>query len=397
MIVPKIVPYQLTVYLSSRAWKQVEEVGDRATFWRTDAPGGEEYEILLPLDPDREEYDRRISKVLQTLADAEQRSQFDIASDIIATTADVLRVRLVQEGLSENSTRSLEHGVRMIGSVRELVMAAACAAVRPLPVYSSHKPQKALDYVAGLRLGPSEAGSFVLVIHSPIAPTSQLGLFAETSDASWDEPFERRVLLTLADALTAIPQAIIEAASLRSCWSFQAAVLAGVSANFCEALLDLSMDSTAAEIDLQISWSPMHPVADNIPTRFRIPRAMFPLLRAMSRCLRQAATIEDVSILGVIMGLHREPNVSRGRATVYAQVEDEWQKMRIELCDADYRKAMQAYEAHKPVTAMGKLVKVNSMNVLRNVEAFDIVDGLYFKMSEEEADMPEEPDPFEDW
>ena len=386
-------PHQLAAYLRSHAWKQVEQIGDRATIWTADAHGQGEYEITLLLDPTLSEYARRVSEALYTLEVAEQRSQLDILRDISTTTSDVLRIRLVH-GSIENGTLPLEHGVLMVQGARELTLAAACAAARPRALYSSRKPQEATNYVSGLRMGQTEKGSFVLTIQSPVTPRAQLGLFAETPDSSWDEPFERRAMLTLADALVATRQAITSAANSGDFQPFQDAVRSGVSANLCDALLDLSIDSTAEEVDLQLSWSPTRRAADKTPTHFRFRRDMFPLLREASRVLRESAPEDDFGLFGTVTGLRREDGSSTGQVTVSAMIANSWRKVRMELSDEDYGKAVKAHNERELVQGVGELVKEKRTYVLRNVRDFDLLQYPDAGLSEE-ADI-DEPDPFAD-
>ena len=50
------------------------------------------------------------------------------------------------------------------------MLAAACAAIEPRAVYAARKPERAMAYLRQIRLGPTEAGSFVVTVESPVAP-----------------------------------------------------------------------------------------------------------------------------------------------------------------------------------------------------------------------------------
>ena len=391
-------PHQLAAYLRSRAWSQVELIGDKASVWTLLANGRGEFEILLPLDATLEEYPRRVSEALHTLEVAEQRSQLDILLDITTATSDVLRVRLVH-GLIENGSLPLEHGVQMVRSARDLALAAACATSRPRAVYGSRKPQEAIDYLSGLRMGQTAAGSFVVTIQSAVPPRAQLGLFADASNKYLDEPFERRVLLTLAHALTETRHAITYAAGSGDFQPFQNAVRSGISANLCDALVGLSIDGSAEEIDLELSWSPTRQAVEKTPTRFQFRRDMFPVLREASRLLRESALRDDFALFGTVTGLRREEGARTGRVTVSALVDNLWRKVRMDLGDEDYRKAVKAHEERELVEGTGELVKDKRTYFLRNVRDFDL---FQYPDTDTEEDQPEqeyadpESDPFAD-
>ncbi len=383
----EIRPNEMAAYLHSHAWKQVEQIGDRATVWTASANGSGDYEILLPSDVTLNEYARRMSEALHTLEVAEHRSQLNIARDIAAITSDVLRVRLAH-GLIENGTLPLELGVAMVEGARDLALAAACAAARPRALYTARKPQEAINYMDGLRMAQTEEGSFVLNIQSRVPPRLQTHLF-EDAPALWEEPFERRALLTLTGALTAVRRAVTAAASSGDFQPFQDAVRSGVSANLCDALVGLSMDNTAEEVSLKISWSPTRTVADKTPTEFQFRRDTFPLLREASRMLRESAPMEDMSILGTVTALRREDNADTGKITLSAWVENSWRQVRMDLSDDDYRKALQAHDERDFVQCVGELTKENRRYFLRNVRDFTLM--KYF--AGEDID---EADPFAD-
>src|SRR5579862_4880063 len=127
---------EVAAYLSSHSWRQERRLGDRGTVWTAPSDHGDRYEILLPLDHSVADYAYRMADVLQTLAAAEARSQLQILSDLTQITSDVVRIG-VRDTAGEDETVPLEDGVRMVQAARDLMMAAACAAVQPRAVYSS--------------------------------------------------------------------------------------------------------------------------------------------------------------------------------------------------------------------------------------------------------------------
>lgn len=162
-----------------------------ASIWTKSAGKAGAYEIVLLLDPTLNEYARRMAEVVQTLEVAEARSLLDILHDIVATSADIVRIRL-QHSLIESGAIPLEYGMKMIEQGRELLLAAACAAVQRRAYFGARKPQEAVDYLRGLRMGQTEQGSFVLRIQSPVTPLFQRPLTPEDGEEE-EPPFDRRV------------------------------------------------------------------------------------------------------------------------------------------------------------------------------------------------------------
>ena len=53
---------------------------------------------------------------------------------------------------------------------RDLVLAAACAAITKRAYFATRKPTKATDYLSRVRMGQTERGSYVLTIRSDGMP-----------------------------------------------------------------------------------------------------------------------------------------------------------------------------------------------------------------------------------
>lgn len=118
----------------------------------------------------------------------EMRQQFSIAS-VRAVAAEV--------------------GLTAIGAARDLLLAAACAAVKPKPACLRRRPAEANAYLRDVRLGQAEVGTFVLALASPVSPRL---LVDDVSGV--DEPFERTVMRALVSAVGAATQAPAEVAAV---------------------------------------------------------------------------------------------------------------------------------------------------------------------------------------
>ena len=77
----------------------------------------------------------------------------DSLGDISRHAHQLVRRFRVQRRDAADGTLPLEAGVGLVDNVRDLLLAGACAAVRPRPYYATRKPNQALEYVSRLRLG----------------------------------------------------------------------------------------------------------------------------------------------------------------------------------------------------------------------------------------------------
>src|SRR5438094_742091 len=99
-------------YLRATGWTEQPQAGARTTAWVRSMPGGREMEVTLPREPGMKDYAIRLSEVLRTLEEAEERSQLEILRDLSLASADVIRVRHVVS--DSESSIPLQDGVLLV-------------------------------------------------------------------------------------------------------------------------------------------------------------------------------------------------------------------------------------------------------------------------------------------
>jgi hypothetical protein len=235
-------PLELAQYLRSKGWRQDGDLGVKATLW---VRANETDEIILPKRYDFADFDLRISEVLKIFEKTEARSQLDILRDVQTTSADLLRLRSSSRDAADGSL-AIDDAVSLVESSRDLMMAAACAAIDRRPYYATRKAQQVTEYLEKVRIGQTERGSFVLTILSPVPPSlkSEPGALFPLE---LPEPYERVVTRTLARSLVAVSTAAETAAAQGNMKPFEDAVQWGVSANLCEAIVRIAAVSGDSE------------------------------------------------------------------------------------------------------------------------------------------------------
>lgn len=372
---------ELSAYLRSKGWSETEVVEDRAAYWHKRTETGEEFEALVPQRHSLGDYTVRMAQLLQTLSVVETRSELEIYSDIQSTQVDTVRLRF-HSSVYESGSVPLVDAVRMIEGTREIALAAACATVAPRAVYARRKPQEALDYLEKVRLGQTERGSFVLSLHSAVPPRlrpvepRQLDLELEDlspDDAERDEPFERRVTLTLARSLHAVLGASLRAQSRGDFAPFEEAVEQGVSANLCDALADLGLETPIQSLEFGFHWSPMRSLLYPAPGSVTFNFDQFAVLRDAARQFRQSKPIEEYEVCGYVVLLERQEGEQEGQITLLDYSEKRPRRVRITLGDSDYLKALRANGDGLLVQCTGELVKGERFDTLKHPHSFSLI------------------------
>jgi hypothetical protein len=370
-------PLELASYLRARGWAEHQVFEGKGSVWRTTTESGEPVELIVATNPSLGDFASRMADAVATLEAFEGRSALEIVRDITTATADVLRIPATHAAFREGSI-PVDLGVVLVQQARDLLLAAACAAVEPREVYSARRPTLATDYLQRARFGQTERGSYVLTVVSPVAPRL-VSASSGAAEGEVDEPFERKVTLTLIGALQALSAATQRTAATGSFDALKGAVAAGVSANLCEALAGLSAccdPSTGVEV--AVSWAPTRPRAGGAPTRVRIASDVIPIVREAARLFRETSPRPEFELRGMVVKLERDRDATQGSVTILGLVEDQLRRVEVTLNAEHYQVALRAHAAHAPVLCIGELRRRGTIYVLhyaRHLALADVADA----------------------
>jgi len=253
-----------------------------------------------------------------------------------------------------------------------MVLAAACAAIDKRPFFAKRKAQQAMEYLGRVRMGQTERGSYVLTILSPVPPELRPAQ-GTLLPVEPEDPYERLVTLTLMNALAALQRASQDAAVGGDMTSFQRAVLKGVSANLCDAVVGLSAVSPGDGLDIQVSWSRTRPVGGKTPSRVVLGNDSIQFIEEAARQFREIAPFEDVEIEGFVTRLDRDREATEGDVTIEASLEGNLRRIVLRLGTEAYSRAIQAHDERRPVRCTGDLVKEGRGYRLREPRHFGIL------------------------
>ena len=362
-------PLETAAYLRANGWRVATDFPGKGALWIFHDESGVEFDVTLPARRELGDYALRMEELLSILAKVEQRSQLDVLRDIQMVSSDVIRVRAPGEN-TESGTLPFSKAVAFVEHSRDMMLAAACAAVRKRPVYAKRKAQQAMDYLSQIRMGQTEQGSFVLTILSPVAPE----LRPAQPDLLPKPPYERQVTTTLMESLAALSRAAGVAAVQEDMEPFRAAVDVGVSANLCDAVVGLSAASPKQGIEIRVTWSRTRSVESaSAIGRVLLSGDSIPFIEEAARQFRAATPSEDVEIEGAVTRLARDERATEGEVTITGNVEGQIRSVRVMLGEKDYAQAGQAHEARRTVACTGDLVKEGHGYLLRHPRGFMIV------------------------
>lgn len=348
-VVAGLSPLEVSAYLQAQGWREIERLGDRgAVLTRADVP---DIELLLPLRRSVADYIQRMHELVEAVARAEGRPPLSVAHDLELAGVDVVRVRATDDAHSD--TVSVPAGLEVLGHARDMLVAAALAAVRPARAFGPARPERVQDYIRKVRFGQTEPGSLVFTLLSPVPPALQLTLpqLEEIDEGS----FERQTVLKLVEALAAIQAATAEAAATPRIEPFEAAMARGVSADLCEAVAGIAGAVEFAEIG--VTWARIRPARVSAQ-RFAFDRESAKVLQEAARALRAREPRRGEIISGWPEVLAQSQGEPEGKVRLRTVIDGRPRMVRVTFAEPDYRQVVEAHKEGKPVSVEGDLVPV---------------------------------------
>ncbi|NCA71888.1 MAG: hypothetical protein EOM91_17785 [Sphingobacteriia bacterium] len=355
----------LKSYLDAQGWRSVERIGDKALVYVPDASETAAAEILVPLRDDLGDYVSRMSEAVAILADREQRSVLEVYQDILTSGLDVVRLRAPEADAS--GAIGIEDGVVLHQEAENLMLAAACSAVDPRRNYHLRKVTQATDYLKSVRLGPSERGSYVLTLFSPVQPRLE---HHQAFDLG-EEPFARTVMLRLAEALGAAKRAADRARADNAFAPFDDAVSLGVSANLCDAVARLA--ETARGIEIGLTWARSRPAGRPRET-FRFNPDVAEVLLEAARIFRQLEPVTDTRVTGFVIALDRPIEQFDGNATLRTLIDEKPRRVKVRFEQDLYPLVIRAFQDKSAISLLGDLFPGGQRWELRNPREIRILE-----------------------
>lgn len=370
-VLRSVAPLDVVAYLRTSGWTLQETVPGRYTLWeRAAGDAGETFEALVPASAELRDFAQRIADLLATLEVAEGRSQEEVLEDLLTPNADVIRIRAVGPE-SRDGSLPFEDAVGLVDHAREMLLAAACAAIEPRPWFETRRPSEATEFVRRLRMGQTARGSFVMTIQSRVPPALD-GAGLRTPAVAELDPFERRVTHTLSFGLDAMQRAANDAATSGQLDAFRAAVPRGLSANLCGAVAGLAGRAEDQSIEVSFTWARVRPPRIDVPSRIRFAPDALPIIGEAGRVLKEQSPRLDFDLEGPILRLDRSPD-EQGTVTIGGFVDGRPRKVRVDLGPEDYRRACDAHREGNIVRCTGTLTRDGRSFVLRDARGFAVV------------------------
>lgn len=353
-----ISPAALSAYARAEGWQKTERYGMHSDVYEVVGRP----EVIIPRTSNLGDYPNVVSKLIGIFSAAANRDEFSLYRDLVGADRDVIRVQCLTS--SDDGSVEVDAGVRIVSHSRDMLLAAACAAKQPQPLFRAGANRDATDYMRRVRLGQTEHGSFIVTLLAPVPPAFQAVL-----DPSWpnfsEEPYDRQVTLRLIQALEASRSATESASAGDGLHAFESAVQKGVSANLCEALSEMIDQSNG--INISVTWARTRPTPEPQRT-VSFSRDDAEILREAARTFKSRHPQAGVTLVGTVNKLSRDQHEVEGLVTLKAVIDSKLQSVRAVFDKSNYHEAVRAHDDKLQVLVSGDLERFGQRWQLTNAE-----------------------------
>lgn len=346
-VIHRISPAALLAYAESEGWQRSDEYGEYSLVYSS----FEHPEILLPHTQEIADYAGVVNRIIKIFASASGLNEIEVYESLLVADRDTIRVHATDDRLTGGV--SLFHGARLIDGFYRMVSAAARSFLEPQALHHKRPSGAARRYLNQLRLGKAETGSLVLTVHTaPIPPST-----TDHGDSNLD-----RITSYFNDAL-AITRSATESARLYDDFvDFEDLIRRGMSANLCDALIQLIEPISAFET--RVIWARTRQHKD-VGSTIRFTHSDLPALGQAASTLRSSRVTKGIDILARVDGLQRHDPRHLGTVILRGNVEGRLRTVRARFTPNDYDLAIRAHHEDQYIHVRGDMVELGYQHYLR--------------------------------
>lgn len=362
-----IKPQEVRGYALAKGWQRVPGVnGEIALFNR---PNGQLDQLIVPMDDGLDDYAKRLREVVENLADFEARPVSEILNDLISPEADVVRYRVASPATARG-TIPLVEGIRLLDGAKRTILAAGCSVVNPAAHHPRMSRVEAQQLLGACNLGQTERESYSVSVSCPLRAVEQ-----DQALLPGAEPFTRRTVTLLIKSLARVVDSIEADAVPNVFVDTPGEPL--VSANLCDALLQMQPQQAQSHLDVKVSWATTLPPKEPLRDIVRIRYEYFPIIDDIAKKLRPALEPAASLFVGYIDTLSGEPGEDGrivGEATVSVLHEEQAQLVRVTLSAEEWPTAHAALGDHGIVRFKGILHRGTRVHHITELSEFSRVE-----------------------
>lgn len=330
---------QLREFLQSQGWQLVAAPDEFVEVWRFKRR--ERDDLVLPTE---QAIDKAIlvEAALAKLAELNGVPIYELKQLVRDFFDNTVSIRVIHQDVKDGSI-PLEDGITLNANAKELLTAAANAALARRPNYQGRLAAPIQSLIQNARLGQTTHGSYVIHVFCKDEKSEPFGFASATTR-------------TLHSALCGLREAVNAYSETADPSVFEEAISRGASANLCDAISRFSGKERNRSVEISLQPS-QHTLAPEQRATIVFEPHYQPAIKAAAEYYRQTYTLQNETVIGVIERLDRPATEEDGEIRIAATLSNGIARsVSLHLSREAYEQAIHAHENKGFVRATGDVV-----------------------------------------
>lgn len=364
----------LTALLRHFEWAPRSRTSNLYEVWGSG--GDEEEEVLVPLDPQRGDFDMLLQRARRSVI-----SQYGVAARRLWETLE-MQTRAFLDVTQWKKQTALEAGIigweqgeAQYAAARAQLIASAKSSREPRRYHGNASSYIAKRFLENSFMGQTDIGSFIITAYTPSSQRFYLSRSAEERHAAEPPMWEtesisgRDILGTFEHALKAVREGLNDYKKRPQAELFLDMVADGVSYEFTRALSEMIAGGDAAvEIRRQGLGEEQSSSGE-----VAFDAAEAPVLDKVANLFVAESEPQNVTLVGEVTLLSRSSDEPHRVIRLNIASGADIRKTRVRLSDEQYRLAMEAHREEAALRVTGRLEKEGNQYWLYNAEDVTVV------------------------
>lgn len=296
--------------------------------------------------------------IIERIARFERKDLRFVTNYIRYYRTDVALLRAARDDQTE--TISLDAASTVISNARTILRASGTTAWSERSNIAGNYSRQGDEVVERARMDHTVHGPFMIPVLVPLPQTETLtaplpDVEGEQLFRAAAEPFARRVTRTLAQALVAVNEVIIQPERMPTARDLHTAVERGVSREFCSALTRILEEPSVAEFTAQFQWAPAVQASVTIPKTVQIEATASGKVKRAAEILKERRVEPRSTFSGVIVELRHVRDDPWGLVTVSTIRHGRSCEIRVRLSYDAYQEAVTWHRDRRAVIVQGSV------------------------------------------
>jgi hypothetical protein len=348
----------LVTFLTLKSW-HIRGSGALGELWENDL--GRTIAVPKGITPRHFEWDG----IVRRLADSEKRSASAIDLALKRLYTDVAEFRAADDTYIRGSI-PVDAGYALVSAARQFMRSSATTSRSPKAHIDGKYSSAGESIAERARFAHTIDGSYILPMLVPLSrPAKNSGtLFSDDAGERhiW-EPEERRATRTMAQALSAIRNRIVEPAHEPKPNVVADLVVAGVSREMVIALHSLISDESVATFDATFNWAGALAAPVGLPEKVEIPRDSADLLKRTSALMKTQKKKTFEALTGPIVQLRDDAALTFGDVNLQTVRNGRSCEVIVRLSGESLARAHQWFESREALVVEGRVTTVRGRHL----------------------------------